>query len=482
MTLEETIFSLILAIISAIVVVPIVFLVNDRLQFDQYLRLLISEIENNLDLIDNLPKNLEEIRTRKRQWLRGIASNQPREGYVLRYLSMNIYDNFRNQKYWIFLEEGSAGRLSELYECFDVYCKIIHKLQTCDDENNINITRDSDDYVISNIDRIYSEERFFKDHSPLFPKCPHDSYYTNLKKTTDLIKKYSKELLKSNSIETFKNPQWWCPNWMKYLLSDKLKEKIGSCLIGMLIGGFIIFTLFYFQILPTQINDNTYTSCFQVLDKTVIFNVGTAEINSISNASFSSGNETQQLNKIADLITNNYSAGIWDNNQTFQAFPNSLRYEYDKKGQIYIPAVDDSNRNLALDPNWLIYQKVGACRELSILFDSVAKKSGFSSRVVRVGNGDSRGIGATHWWNEVTINGVNKTFDVLWYGQIKYGVSKGSMWSGNRIDFENNSDGWNPQQLCSLGGVWITDDQGHKIEDITQDYMGSYNCTNYIHS
>lgn len=106
MTLEETIFSLILAIISAIVVVPIVFLVNDRLQFDQYLRLLISEIENNLDLIDNLPKNLEEIRTRKRQWLRGIASNQPREGYVLRYLSMNIYDNFRNQKYWIFLEEG----------------------------------------------------------------------------------------------------------------------------------------------------------------------------------------------------------------------------------------------------------------------------------------------------------------------------------------------------------------------------------------
>ena len=249
----------------------------------------------------------------------------------------------------------------------------------------------------------------------------------------------------------------------------------------MLIGGFIIFTFFYFQIIPTQINDRTYTNCFQILDKTVVYNAGTAEINSIIATSSASGNEIQQLNKIADLITNNYTAGVWDN-RTYQHFNNSLLYGYNEKGQIYIYGADDSNWNLVLDPNWLIYQKAGACRELSVLFDSIAKKSGFSSRVVRTGNGDSRGVGATHWWNEVVINGVNKTFDVQWFGQIKYGVSKGSTWSGNRNDYVNNSNGFSPEQLCSWGGVWITDNEGHKIEDITQDYMNSYNCQNYIHS
>jgi hypothetical protein len=213
-------YNLILAIISALIVVPIIFLVNDYIQFNQYLKLLIIEIKNNLDLIENLPKNLEDVRIGKRAWLRGIASNQPRQGYVLRYLSLNIYDNFRNQKYWIFLNEGSAGRLSELYECIDVYCKIIHKLQTCDEKYLKPIMRDSNDFVISDINRIYSEERFLRDQSRLFPKCPRNSYYTNLEKTTNLIKIHTNELLKSNNIDSLKDPQWWYPDWLKYLLSD----------------------------------------------------------------------------------------------------------------------------------------------------------------------------------------------------------------------------------------------------------------------
>ena len=95
MVFEKVIYDLILAIISAVIVVPIVFLIDNYLEFNQYLRLLTIEIKENLNRIDNLQNNLLDVRNKQRQWLPGVASNQPRPAYVIRYLSMNIYNNFR---------------------------------------------------------------------------------------------------------------------------------------------------------------------------------------------------------------------------------------------------------------------------------------------------------------------------------------------------------------------------------------------------
>jgi hypothetical protein len=55
------------------------------------------------------------------------------------------------------------------------------------------------------------------------------------------------------------------------------------------------------------------------------------------------------------------------------------------------------------DPNWLAYNKVGACRELSNLFLYMAQKSGFESRTVKTA--------WDHQWAEVKINGEWRYYD-----------------------------------------------------------------------
>jgi hypothetical protein len=222
--MTEQIIDLVIAIFSSLIIVPIIFLITNYLEFNQYLRLLTKEIKNNLDLIENLPKNLEDVRNKKRQWLPGIGSNKPREGYVYRYLSMNVYNNLTNQKYWIYLNSGAVDRLSEIYEGFDIFCNRIQYLQTKED-NGEPIKRDDDQFVKSNVEYLYSENRFFshnifRDNHKLFSKYPDDSYYTNLEKTKKMTKEQSGILLKSNDINTFKDPRWWYPNWLKYLLSE----------------------------------------------------------------------------------------------------------------------------------------------------------------------------------------------------------------------------------------------------------------------
>jgi hypothetical protein len=235
---------------------------------------------------------------------------------------------------------------------------------------------------------------------------------------------------------------------------------------------------------PVVISDRVYTQYFVTMHDTFINKTGADEINRIVDESLKAETEPQRLNKIAELITHDYDDKVVGPGYPY--LPNSQRYWYNDNGHIRIIPVDynfdtqiaEVSRKLAADPNWLIYQKNGACRELSVIFYHTSKKAGFSSRIVRTGDGhDEFGKAATHWWNEIEFKGVNKTFDVQWYLQIHTNMSQGSSWSGNRSDFANNSDGFSAEQLCSWGGVWITDDQGRQIEEITNDYMGSYICT-----
>lgn len=261
--------------------------------------------------------------------------------------------------------------------------------------------------------------------------------------------------------------------------------------LGLKIFGWIFLVIMIFIILflssifiPKIVSDEVYTQYFVTMDNTVINKSGANEISFIVNESITSGNSSQRLNKIANLITDNYDDKVVA--ATPPSLPNSLRYLYDENGHIWVvpldfeldPYVGSIAHKFSTDPNWLIYQKFGACRELSLIFYHISNQSGFISRIVRTGDGqDSFGRGATHWWNEVEIDGINKTFDVQWYLQIKNNISHGSSWSGNRSDYVNNSDSFSPKQLCSWGGVWLTDDQGREIEDVTDDYMGLYNCS-----
>ena len=256
------------------------------------------------------------------------------------------------------------------------------------------------------------------------------------------------------------------------------KNEILFLFIGILIGfliALLLYCVFFSPYIPQP--DTALTEYFQYIDKTAINETGSAEIFAILDAS-SHGDDLQRLNTIADLITNDYRSGVW-NNENLTPFNHSQKYYYYKTGKFWIiPPYDDTNRNLAADPNWLIYNKIGSCRELSILFNDITRKAGFSSRIIRTGDGsEPYGTGATHWWNEIEIQGTNKTFDVLWYGQIKYHINNGSSWSGDREDFFNNSNSFSPKQLCEKKGVWITDKYGRKIEDVTLDYMDTYNCT-----
>jgi hypothetical protein len=203
LAIDKIFYDLILAIISAIIVVPIVFLINDYLTFNEYLRLLTKEIKINLELVDNLPIWLAKVRNRERAWLPGINSNQPQPGYVLKYLSMNGYSNFLTQRYWIYLNRETADTLSELYEFIRRYCDIIQDLQTLDVSQQpfFPIIRDENEHVI-NIE-YYSEARFNR----------------NLRVTTERLKHHANKL-NINDINSFKDSQWWYPNWLKKLLAD----------------------------------------------------------------------------------------------------------------------------------------------------------------------------------------------------------------------------------------------------------------------
>jgi hypothetical protein len=76
----------------------------------------------------------------------------------------------------------------------------------------------------------------------------------------------------------------------------------------------------------------------------------------------------------------------------------NLNYEY----SIFRPHTENGIL-YADDPNWLAYNKVGACRELSNLFSYMAQKSGFETRLVRTA--------WDHQWAEVKIDGEWRYYD-----------------------------------------------------------------------
>jgi len=225
-----------------------------------------------------------------------------------------------------------------------------------------------------------------------------------------------------------------------------------SLSLGIIIG---IFVEHSFPILPKSDNEKL-DDAFQILDKTAIHTAGNMEIDSIINRTSSFGEDPKRLALIAEMITNDFTDPNWGyqrNENYFCYYPKVNYYNYccllgqndvnstelslinctymvDKKGRVRQYNVEYSNGIvLSKDPYWIAYQKTGECQELSILFNDIANKAGFETRIIR-----SDGI--NHFWNEVNISGDWKYFDVQNYGDAK-GSGNSSNWFGNTSDYAN---------------------------------------------
>lgn len=194
------------------------------------------------------------------------------------------------------------------------------------------------------------------------------------------------------------------------------------------------------------------------------------------------GKNPQRLNKIADLIVQNFTDPFWNYQKsefcTFFREDGSnwsdwcmfygntsfadIKYRHDKNGRVRIQISND----LSYDPRWIAYQKTGACQDSAILFNETINRSGFVSQVVR-----ANGIG--HFWVEVYIDNEWNTFDIQKYGNKSLNHLN---WSGKRGDYVNNSDFPDRCELVKCG-VYVFDEKNNGYgEDITQFYDPDSQC------
>jgi hypothetical protein len=155
-------------------------------------------------------------------------------------------------------------------------------------------------------------------------------------------------------------------------------------------------------------------------------------------------NKTEKLNKIADLILLNFTE-LYFPESRLNFFPNECGgniiynhrffghlcsgYGYDKQGKVRARGV-----NLSNNPIWIASQKTGACEELTELFANVTNRSGFESRSVCPD--------FDHRWNEVSIDGVWKYYDLTEYHDHKNDLNNEMKWFGNQSEYHKNT-GWN---------------------------------------
>ena len=229
---------------------------------------------------------------------------------------------------------------------------------------------------------------------------------------------------------------------------------------------------------------------------------GNQTINNLVAATAKYENNSQRLNQIANLITDDFTDMFWESEKNDQYFchylengkdvwawcpplygilgsdPHNYAYTLDKRGRVRVMV----NNDLAFDPYWVAYQKTGACQAISIFFNETANRSGFVSRVVRsdgaYGNGG-------HMWDEVLIGGEWKYFDVQKYGEVKYRKYNFSnddspVWFGNRSDFGINTGAG----LCDTTerGVYVLNLTNYGYgENITSFYDQLNECPHGLH-
>jgi len=205
----------------------------------------------------------------------------------------------------------------------------------------------------------------------------------------------------------------------------------------------------------------------EIVDKTANFGINATRLNAI--AAFITENFTdiywpsQQNEDFFCYYTNGDGKGEWiwcaPYNGFFGKNPQLYGYISDRKGGVRTILANDLN----YDPQWIAYQKTGACEALSIFFNETANRSGFVSRIVTTN-------GSLHTWNEVMIDGEWKYYDVQRYGQVK-NTNESSSWFGNRSEYGKKS-GFSYSELTK-NGIYVFDFQTKKCgnESVTWAYF-----------
>ncbi len=267
-------------------------------------------------------------------------------------------------------------------------------------------------------------------------------------------------------------------------MEKKIKLILICCVVIFVLYSY--FSGYYLQPIhsPTLIIINVYLNEHYHHEFSKIQEDGNRMINRIVSDTSDYGRTPYRLNVIANKIAENFTDIYWPSQQKenyfcyytnssgkgewtwcppFNGFfgnnPRAYGYITDKKGRVRSTLPND----LTYSPEWIAYQKTGACEAISILFNETANRSGFVTRIV---SSDSAG----HFWNEIEVNGEWKYYDIQRYGQVK-GTSEESFWFGNRTEYGRRS-GFTYSELTK-NGICVFNLATKKCgdESVTRDYL-----------
>jgi hypothetical protein len=189
--------------------------------------------------------------------------------------------------------------------------------------------------------------------------------------------------------------------------------------IGLLVG-FVCGDIYATSLVQTAFQ-TTIDEYFHIQYNASIQAKGEEAIRSMVVEANKSFNSTEKLNKIADLVSDDFNEPFFNESKFFHDVPLCGHYDYryfgypnycsgygfDKDGRIRANGV-----SLNHDVDWVAYQKTGACQELAELFANVSVRAGIPARVIC-------NEGLDHQWNEVYISSEWKVFDVTMYHDAK---------------------------------------------------------------
>jgi hypothetical protein len=154
--------------------------------------------------------------------------------------------------------------------------------------------------------------------------------------------------------------------------------------------------------------------------------------------------ENLKLDEIFYWLMEDWHNPNWESDNFSYIVPNGLLYSIYNRNISKVYAYNTPYENSKFrqetpngtfygdDPNWIAYNKVGACKELSNLFAYMAKKSGFETRTVQTL--------AFHQWVEIKIDGEWMYYDPWcaiehgYYNQSDGNLTNKSKWF-NKIEY-----------------------------------------------
>ena len=233
--------------------------------------------------------------------------------------------------------------------------------------------------------------------------------------------------------------------------TKKSSITISTFIIWIIIA--ICITAFITVVLVDLRNQSIVNEYFQAQYTSTIGTEGDRIISLAVNESLKYDNETDQLNKIADLVLDNFTGIFFVETQKnlFQDcwHPFSYRhfsilctgYGFDKNGKVRA-----ENVPLANNATWIAYQKTGACGEVAALFAEIANRSNYSTRIV-CGNGNY------HSWDEVSNDGGKtwKYFDVTRYHDLRGNLDNTTNWFDYPRNYFKNNPGFSFSSICICG-------------------------------